>query len=122
MENDSKPSAIEHKLAEPIEYFSEPIVRVFLLEPRAKHLARFGEPFMPVYSGASGSNYDVVDTDAVNKYVDELLSLDGRKPADGGGRALFAHLSLSDGIAIRDGLLGFFVKAKLSLISKPSTP
>ena len=74
-----------------------------------------------VFSAKTGSSYDALDEEAIAKYLDALLSLDGKAPAEGGGRALFAHLSLVDGIALRDALLGFFLKAKVSLISAPST-
>jgi hypothetical protein len=113
--------AFEHVLAEPIEHFNRKIERVFLLEPRAKHLAKFGEPQMSVFNGKTGSSYDVDNDDAVAKYLDELLSTDGRAPADGGGKTLFAQLSLADGIAVRDALFGFFVAAKMKIISARST-
>ena len=112
-------AATEIKLSEPVEHFGKPIDRVFLLEPRAGHLARYGEPTQPVYSGKTGSGYDIVNDEAVGKYLDDLISVDGRLPADGGGLAVFKQLALVDGIALRDALLGFFVKAKLSLFSKP---
>ena len=114
-------AAYEHRLAEPVTYMERPVATVFLMEPRAKQLARFGEPTQSVYSAKTGASYDVNNDDVIAQYLDALLSLDGTAPVDGGGRALFAHLSLQDGIAIRDALLGFFVKAKLSLFSARST-
>lgn len=112
-------AAFEHKLVEPVEHFSKSVERVFLLEPRALHMARHGEPTQPVYSSKTGASYDVPNEAAIADYIDDLLSVDGRNPVDAGGLALFKLLTLQDGIALRDALLGFFVKARLSLFSKP---
>lgn len=111
-------SAYEHQLSDPVEHFGKPVSRVFLLEPRASHLARHGEPTQPVYSSKTGAGYEVQNDDTISKYLDDLLSLDGRNPVDAGGLALFKLLALQDGIALRDALLGFFVKARASLFSK----
>ena len=113
-------AAAERKLAEPVQHFGEEVTRVFLLEPRASHLARHGEPQWPVFNRKTGSEYDVNDDDKIARYIDDLLSVDGKTP-DGSGRALYSQLCLADGIAIRDELFGFFVKAKLSLFSSRST-
>jgi hypothetical protein len=114
-------ATFEHKLANPVEYFNQPVTRVFVLEPRAKHRTRSGEPQMDVYDSKTGSTYLVDNDEAIAKYIDEILSLNGSSPADGGGRALFSLLSLEDGIAVRDALFGFFAQAKLRLFSGRST-
>ena len=114
-------ATFEHKLSEPVEHFNELIGRIFLMEPRARHLGRYGEPQMAVYTPKTGSSYDIDNEETIGKYLDDLLSLDGREPVDGGGRALFALLSLEDGIVIREALFGFFAKARLRIISARST-
>ena len=114
-------AALEHKLSDPVELFGKPVEKVYLLEPRARHLSRFGEPQQSVYNAKTGTGYSVDNDESISKYIDDLLSIDGVNPVDGGGRTLYAQLSLEDGIAVRDALLDFFVKVKLRLISARST-
>ena len=114
-------AAYERKLSDPVELFGKPVPRVYLLEPRARHLSRYGEPRMSAYNGKTGTGFSVDNDEAIAKYLDDLLSLDGRNEVEGGGRALYGLLALEDGIALRDALIDFFDKAKLKLISEPST-
>ena len=114
-------AAYERKLSEPVELFGKPVSRVYLLEPRARHLARHGEPQMSAYNGKTQTGFSVDNDEAIAKYIDDLLSLDGKTEVDGGGRALYGLLALEDGIALRDALVDFFGKAKLRLISGQST-
>lgn len=115
-------SAFSHKLGEPVEYLGRPRDRVYLLEPRARHLGRLGEPQQSIYNAKTGSAYAVDNDETIGKYLDELLSLDGEQPVDGGGRTLYAVLALEDGIALREALFDFFGRARLKLISARSTP
>lgn len=114
-------AAFQRDLSEPVEHFGAAVARVYLLEPRANHLARYGEPQQSVYNGKTGSGYAVDNDEAIAKYLDDLLSIDGKTPADGGGRALFGTLALEDGIALRDALFDFFGRARLKIISARST-
>lgn len=114
--------AFSRELSEPISFFGNTVSRVYLREPRAHHLSRYGEPTQSVYNAKTGSGYSVDNDEAISKYFEDLLSLDGEHPADGGGRALYSHLALEDGIALRDALLDFFARARLKLISGRSTP
>jgi hypothetical protein len=107
-------------LSSPIELFGKPIERVFLREPRASHLQRFGEPRFPVFQ-SDGTRYMVDRDDAIARYLDELLSLDGDKSIDVGGGAVLAQLSLGDGIALREALFDFFSQAREALSSRRTT-
>lgn len=106
--------AKEIKLEHPVELFKKNIVRVFLREPRAIHLQRFGEPRMAVHQGDTAASYWVDRDDAIGKYLDELLSLDGENDIDVGGAVLLPQLSLTDGIALREALFDFFHQARVA--------
>lgn len=99
-----------------IEWFNKPVHRIFLREPRASHLQRFGEPRMSVFqTDGTGTRYWVERDDVISRYFDELLSLDGESQIDGGGSAILVHLALADGIALREALFDFFYLARVSL-------
>jgi hypothetical protein len=110
-------SAKEIVLSNSIEWFGRPVDRVFLREPRASHLQRFGEPRTAVFHPEAGTRYLVDRDDAISRYFDELLSLDGMAPIDGGG-AFLTRLSLYDGLALREALFNFFSQAREALSSQ----
>jgi hypothetical protein len=112
-------SAKEIALSKPVEnFFGKRVGRVFLREPRASHLQRFGEPRTAVFHPEAGTRYLVDRDDAIGRYLDELLSLDGHESIDVGGASLLTHLTLSDGIALREALFDFFSQAREALSSR----
>ena len=110
-------SAKEVVLSKSIEWFGRPVQRVFLCEPRASHLQRFGEPRTAVFHPEAGTRYLVDRDDAINRYFDELLSLDGKTTTDAGA-PLLNVLSLTDGIALREALFDFFYQAREAVSSQ----
>jgi hypothetical protein len=109
--------AKEVVLSKSIEWFGRPVQRVFLCEPRASHLQRFGEPRTAVFHPEAGTRYLVDRDDAITRYFDELLSLDGKATIDGGASFLNV-LSLRDGIALREALFDFFYQAREAVSSQ----
>jgi hypothetical protein len=110
------------KLTAPVDWFGRNIDRVILREPRAGHLQRFGEPRLTVHhTDGSGTVYFADRDDVIERYLDQLLSLDGASPVDGGGGALLTKLSLEDGIALRDALFDFFQNARRRIAAKRVT-
>ncbi len=109
-----------HTLAEPIDWFGKRIAQVTLRQPRGGHLQRLGEPRMSVFQ-SDGTRYFVDRDDKIASYFDELLSVDGVKPVEGGAAALLTLVSLEDGIALRDALFDFFADAHLAIFKKKQT-
>jgi hypothetical protein len=105
-------SAKEIKLSSPVELFGKPISRVSLKEPRGNHLLRFGEPRLAVFSN-EGANYWADRDDAISQYLDNLLSIDGENPIDGGGVTFVYRLGLADAVAIKEALFSFFFRRNL---------
>lgn len=101
------------KLQAPVEWFGQTVSEVTLREPKASHLFRHGEPRFPVHQG-DGAFYWCVRDDAVSRYIEDLLSIDGKGSVDGGTGAFIAKLALADGIALSDALFGFFTVARLT--------
>jgi hypothetical protein len=54
----------------------------------------------------------------IGRYLDELMSLDGETPMDGGGLAFLTHIGLADGIALREALFDCFYQARVELSSR----
>jgi len=108
------------QLTEPVQHFGKTVTGVYLREPKAGHVMRLGEPRFPV--GQNGAVYMAERDDVVAQYVEELLSIDGKSPVDGGGGALVQMFSLDDAIAIRDALFGFFSDARGRVSSRKPTP
>jgi hypothetical protein len=112
----------EIHLSASVQWFSKPVKRVFLREPRASHLQRFGEPRMSVFqTDGTGTRYWVERDDVIGRYLDELMSLDGETTMDGGGLAFLTHIGLANGIALREALFDFFYQARVELSSRRTT-
>lgn len=110
-------SAKEIVLSNSIEWFGRSVARVFLREPCARHLRSFGEPRTAVFHPEAGTRYLVDRDDAISRYFDELLSLDGKGTIDGGA-SIMERMSLRDGIALREALFEFFFQAREALSSQ----
>lgn len=108
------------ELTAPVEWFEKSIARVYLREPKARHLFKYGEPRFPVMQN-DGASYFVERDDVVSRYIEDLLSLDGDAPVDGGASAFMGQLSLQDGIALRDALFVFFTDARAATFRKKPT-
>ena len=114
-------SAVEIKLFEPVEWFGHLIDMVYLRKPTGNHLQRHGEPRLWV-SLAAGGAYAVDQPAAIDGYLADLLSLDGERPIDGGGRAFYSKLALEDAQAVRDALFDFFTQARLRIVARNAPP
>ena len=110
-------SAKEIVLSNSIEWFGRSVDRVFLREPCARHLQSFGEPRTAVFHPEAGTRYLVDRDDAISRYFDDLLSLDGKGTIDGGA-SIMERMSLRDGIALREALFEFFFQAREALSSQ----
>jgi hypothetical protein len=108
-------------LTEPVEWFGQRVTALFLRAPGAGHLTRLGEPRMLVAHPQTGARYFVDRDDVIPVYFDELLSIDGTNPVDGGAAGLLTKVNLEDGIALRDALFDFFSDAREALFKRKQT-
>lgn len=96
------------KLRHPVQWGDGMVAEITLRAPTYGNvLACGGPPYVPVVTSAGG--YDVVDHDRLRPYYDLLVDHPGKF-------GLVAMLSLSDGMAVQQALLGFFID------SPPETP
>jgi len=100
------------KLHKPVEWFGVPRDSVILREPTAGHLADFGEISLAIRT-RDGNSYAIPQEDAINHYLDALLTFDGVNPIDGGGLNFLRMASLADGMEVRGALTAFFTGATL---------
>jgi hypothetical protein len=110
--------SVKITLSEPIQWFDKKIESVVLNQPKGRLYMLLGEPRF-VVSSPAGQFWHEKD-DVIAKYIAELLTLDGEKKIDGGD-AIFSAMSLSDVIAIKDAVLGFFMAAHQGISERRPT-
>jgi hypothetical protein len=107
-------------LAEPVEWFGKRFDKVILRSPRGDHLHRFGEPSFAVFD-RGGASWSVDKEETIGRYLDELLSLDGKSMVDGGGSPLYRLFCLEDALAVREALSSFFIDGRQAILKKNLT-
>jgi|SRR5277367_1150918 len=107
-------------LTEQVEWLQRRVDKVVLRSPRGNHLQRFGEPSFPVFE-KGGASYSIDREEVITRYLDDLLTLDGKTPVDGGGSVFFGQLGLEDALAVREALFSFFTDARRAILSKSLT-
>ncbi len=99
------------KLSQPVEWAGGLVSEVTIREPTYGNvIACGGPPYVPVVTSAGA--YDVVDHDRLRAFYDALV--DQRF-------GLIAALSLRDGMAVQQALLGFFLDGAEAPSPAPQT-
>lgn len=87
------------KLSQPVEWAGGLVSEITIREPTYGNvIACGGPPYVPVVTSAGA--YDVVDHDRLRAYYDVLIDQK---------YGMVAGLSLRDGMAVQQALLGFFL-------------
>lgn len=101
------------KLRHPVQWGDGMVAEITLRPPTYGNvIACGGPPYVPVVTSAGG--YDVVDHDRLRPYYDLLVDHPGKYN-------LIASLSLHDGMAVQQALLGFFIDSPPETSVEPPT-
>lgn len=101
-------------LFEPFEHHGQTVSSIALRPVTGGMYADLGEPRILVRTGAGG--YWVEQPDIIRRYLDRCIV-----DKDSTGSELLKLMSLSDVIAVKDELLGFFVAAEAAIMSRRQT-
>jgi len=85
---------------------------VTVREPKARELFEYGEPFTHARN-PDGTIYSIELDGVMKKYITACIDLD---------EPFLTQLTLSDGMAIKDAILGFFTESRLKNSVKSVTP
>lgn len=85
---------------------------VTVREPKARELFEYGEPFTHARN-PDGTIYSIELDGVMKKYISACVDLD---------EPFLAQLTLSDGMAIKDAILGFFTDSRLKNSVKSAIP
>lgn len=99
------------KLIEPISGHGEQITEVVLREPRSNDFFSLGVPYVWAQN-ADGSTFPVEYSEIIKAYLEKCCA--SPDPL------LLSQLCLTDAMAVKDAMLGFFTQAQATL-SKPAT-
>ena len=110
-------SAVPIELFERIVWFDAEVRHLTLKPPTGHHAARFGEPRFLIRM-TEGSTYWVEKDEVIAQYLNELLSINGTDPVDGGANAMLRQMSLADFVQVREALLNFFTAAREMIFAR----
>jgi len=100
------------KLSTPVEWGGVAVSEITLRAPTyGNTIACGGAPYVPVMT--SGGAFDVIDYERLRPFYDLLVEHPGKY-------GLIAMLSLADGLAVQQALLGFFSLSPPETSGEPS--